>query len=104
MADCRRRRGRGFEEGTPWRPPRKWCNALGFADVLGPRALRALPGLERHGLSLTERVERLARRLMEKVLLARLVGHETEAVSRNYTKIAFDTKKEAVAKLKDITK
>jgi integrase len=33
-----------------------------------------------------------------------IVGHETEAVSRNYTKIAFDTKKEAVAKLKDITK
>ena len=38
---------------------------LGFADVLGARTLGALPGLERHGLPLTERVERLARRLME---------------------------------------
>ena len=27
---------------------------LGFADVLGARALGALPGLERHGLPLTE--------------------------------------------------
>ena len=40
---------------------------LGFADVLGARTLGALPGLERDGLPLTERVERLARRLMEEV-------------------------------------
>ena len=58
---------------------------LGFADVLGARTLGALPGLERHGLSLTERVERLARRLMEEVLLARLVGHEAEALVRDDT-------------------
>mgnify|MGYP007008896479 CR=1 FL=1 len=56
---------------------------LGFADVLGARTLGALPGLERHGLPLTERVERLARRLMEEVLLARLVGHEAEALFRD---------------------
>lgn len=58
---------------------------LGFADVLGTRTLGALPGLERHGLPLTERVERLACRLMEEVLLARLVGHESEAFVRNDT-------------------
>jgi hypothetical protein len=49
---------------------------LGFADVLGAWTLGALSGLERHGLPLTERVERLARRLIEEVLLARLVGHQ----------------------------
>ena len=43
---------------------------LGFADVLGARTLGALPGLQRHGLPFTERVERLARRLMEEVLPA----------------------------------
>ena len=43
---------------------------LGFADVFGARTLGALPGLERHGLPLIERVERLARRLMEEVFLA----------------------------------
>ena len=58
---------------------------LGFADVLGARTLGALPGLERDGLPLTERVERLARRLMEEVLLARLVGHEAEALLRDDT-------------------
>ena len=58
---------------------------LGFADVLGARTLGALPGLERHGLPLTERVERLARRLMEEVLLARLVGYEAEALFRDDT-------------------
>jgi hypothetical protein len=41
--------------------------------------------LERHGLPLAERVERLTRRLMEEVLLARLVGHEAEALFRNDT-------------------
>ena len=62
-----------------------WPMRLGFADVLGARTLGALPGLERHGLPLTERVERLARRLMEEVLLARLVGHEAEALVRDDT-------------------
>jgi len=33
-----------------------------------------------------------------------LVGHETAAVSRNYTKIADDAKRAAIAKLPDITK
>lgn len=32
-----------------------------------------------------------------------LVGHESEAVSRNYTKIAFEAKREAINKLPDIT-
>jgi integrase len=32
-----------------------------------------------------------------------IVGHETAAVSRNYTKIDFETKKTAMAKLPDIT-
>ena len=41
---------------------------LGFADVLGARTLGALPALERHGLPLMERVERLARGLMEEGL------------------------------------
>ena len=58
---------------------------LGFADVLGARTLGALPGLERHGLPLTERVVRLALRLMEEVLLARLVGQEAEALVRKDT-------------------
>src|SRR5437868_3537070 len=58
---------------------------LGFANVLGARTLGALPGLERHGLPLTERVERLARGLVEEVLLPRRVGHETEALVRNDT-------------------
>ena len=58
---------------------------LGFADVLSARTFGALPGLERDGLSFTERVERLARRLMEEVLLARLVGHEAEALFRDDT-------------------
>jgi hypothetical protein len=58
---------------------------LDFAHVLGARTLGALPGLERHGLPLAERVERLARRLMEEVLLARLVGYEAEALVRDDT-------------------
>ena len=58
---------------------------LGFADVLGAWTLGALPGLERHGLPLMERVERLTRRLMEEVLLARLVGNEAEALVRDDT-------------------
>jgi integrase len=33
-----------------------------------------------------------------------IVGHETKAVSRNYTKIAEDAKREAINKLPDITK
>jgi integrase len=32
-----------------------------------------------------------------------LVGHETKAVSRNYTKISDDAKRAAIAKLPDIT-
>jgi integrase len=32
-----------------------------------------------------------------------IVGHETEAVSRNYTKIADDAKRAAINKLPDIT-
>jgi len=32
-----------------------------------------------------------------------LVGHETAAVSRNYTRIAHEAKREAIAKLPDIT-
>jgi len=33
-----------------------------------------------------------------------IVGHETEAVSRNYTRIADDAKRTAINKLPDITK
>src|SRR4029453_14434082 len=66
-------------------PSHERVRLLRFADVLGPRTLRALPGLERHGLTLTERRERLARRLMKKVLMPRLIGDEAEALVRNDT-------------------
>jgi hypothetical protein len=32
-----------------------------------------------------------------------IVGHETAAISRNYTKIADETKRAAIGKLPDIT-
>jgi hypothetical protein len=72
-------------EGASGALPEVVAMRLGFADVLGARPLGTLPCLERHGLPLTERVERLARRLMEEVLLARLVGDEAEALLRDNT-------------------
>ena len=78
--------GRGFEEKAPLAPSHEVVPMrLGFADVLGARTLGTLPCLERHGLPLAERVERLARRMMEEVLLARLIGHEAEALVRDDT-------------------
>ena len=53
---------------------------LGWRDVLGARALRALADLERHAVAFPERVERRAnaRRLMEEVLDAVGCGDEAK--------------------------
>src|SRR5687767_5066984 len=77
--------GQGFVRGRHGAFSRMVPMRLGFADVLGARTLGALPGLERDVLPLAERVERLARRLMEEVLVARVVGHEAEALVRDDT-------------------